>query len=520
MQPFAPATGLPWTNPISYLMFPFSRLLSPALLSFLALPAFAQWTQLGSDILGELPGEQSGFVTDLDAAGDRLAVGAPWCGLNGIRSGRVRVYGFDGTDWVQLGADLLGDGEEDEFGSTVRMSEDGNTLAIGAPERLVGPGPDSPPGYVRVFDWDGADWVQRGADLSAGVLADGFGAALDLSGTGDLVAIGAPYDASLASWAGKAYLWHWAGGAWEPVVDPVLATLSGTSTFSFTGGAIQLNHAGNLLAVGQEGESRVLMFEELGGVWTAKDTLFGTQSFGNALSLDATGQTIAIGGESLALSNGRVNVFQFNGTEYAPHGSPMVGTGDDLFLGWEPHALALQDDGSALVAGSLGNVVNGAVQGRVRRFQFQGGDWVQVDEFVGDGNTGQMGRSVSLNAAGTRLAVGTPYTGGEALDAGIVRVYAQENTAGTGALAPPSADARPHVFPNPARDHLHLRGLDPVLSYAVFSLDGHCVIGQTTANPHHPAHPIPISSLPAGAYLLRVTTASTSVALPFVRAEQ
>jgi len=503
-------------------MFPFSRLLSAALLSCLALPALAQWTQLGTDILGELPGEQSGFVTDLDAAGDRLAVGAPWCGLNGMRSGRVRVYGFDGTDWVQLGADLLGDGEEDEFGTTVRLSEDGNTLAIGAPERWVGP--DSPPGYVRVFDWDGADWVQRGADLSAGVPADGFGTALDLSGTGDLVAIGAPYDASLASWAGRAYLWHWAGSAWEPVVDPVLATLVGTVLFSGTGGAIALNHAGNLLAVGQEGQSRVLMFERLGGVWTAKDTLIGTQVFGNALSLDATGQTIAIGGESLAVSNGRVNVFQFNGTEYAPKGSPMVGTGDDLFLGWEPHALAIQDDGNALVAGSLGNLVDEAVLGRVRQFQFLGGDWVQVDEIAGSGITEQLGRSVCLNAAGTRLAVGTPYTNGEALDAGIVRVYAQENTAGTGALAPPTADARPHVFPNPASDHLYLRGLDPVLSYAVFSLDGHCVIGQTVPNhpthPAHPTHPIPISSLPAGAYLLRVTTVSTSVALPFVRAER
>ena len=53
-------------------------------------------------------------------------------GGNGLFSGHVRVYSFDGAFWVQDGQDIDGEIAYDSSGSSVAMSSDGNTVAIGA----------------------------------------------------------------------------------------------------------------------------------------------------------------------------------------------------------------------------------------------------------------------------------------------------------------------------------------------------------------------------------------------------
>ena len=44
----------------------------------------------------------------------------------------MRVYHYDGSAWVQVGADIDGEAEGDISGWSVSLSADGNTVAIGA----------------------------------------------------------------------------------------------------------------------------------------------------------------------------------------------------------------------------------------------------------------------------------------------------------------------------------------------------------------------------------------------------
>ncbi len=477
-------------------------------LLFIAWPASgaSQWTQIGSDLIGQMANAQSGFSTDLSAAGDRLAIGAPWSSTNGPRSGTVQVLQFDGTDWVPLGPELLGDDQEDEFGRAVKLSADGNTLAVGAPERWMGAG--TPPGYVRVFDWNGTDWLQRGNDLTAGVDADGFGAAIDLSASGDVVAIGAPYDPTLASWAGSASVHQWTGMAWMPLGGPI----AGTVQFSGTGGAVQLNSAGTILAVGQRGQSRVLLFDRTGSVWNPTDTLIGIDGFGNSISMDESGNTVAVGGEVLAVSNGRVKVFQFNGTGYVQKGNPMEGQGDDLFLGYEQYALAIREDGNALVAGSLGNTVNNQVFGLVRVFQFDGLDWNQVGEIPGSGIAEQIGRSICMSADGSILAIGTPYSNGVLPDAGIVQVYTSATS--TASTDGQRTDVGLVVLPNPARDHVRIRSRSGIVAYELHAPSGITILQRTLTSERETV--LDLGPVSAGTYFLKVTTMAGSVTTKLV----
>jgi WD40 repeat protein len=480
-------------------------LLSIAVTLEMTTPTMAQWVQLGTDLMGQAAGAQAGFVTDLNAAGNRLAIGAPGDSTNGPRSGKVRVFQFNGMNWIPMGVDLLGDTAEDQFGSSVKFSANGNILIVGAPVRLLGTG--TPPGYVRIFDWNGSNWVQRGSDLFGGVNADGFGSAIDLSSSGDIVAIGAPNLPTIADFGGKVSVHQWNGTNWLPMGSAI----AGLARFSFTGGAVQLNSTGTVLAVGQEGQSRVLVFDWDGSNWVLKDTILGTQNFGNSISMDSSGHTLAIGGVSLPTSIGRVSVFQFNGTEYIQKGSSIDGQGDDLFFGWEQNALALREDGNALAAGSLGNVVAGQTLGRVRVMVYNGVDWVPDGIVSGSANDSQLGRSVCMNADGSTIALGTPFNLMPNQNAGVVRVFT--NSVSTAIHEYDQHDLK--VFPNPAHSTVHISTNSEILHYEILSYDGKFV-SSCKVNGEKVIE-LDVSLLSAGAYVIKVTTRQYTQAIKLIR---
>ena len=61
-----------------------------------------------------------------------MAIGAPLNDGNGSNSGHTRLYEWDGTSWVQLGADIDGEAAGDQSGYSVSLSADGSRVAIGA----------------------------------------------------------------------------------------------------------------------------------------------------------------------------------------------------------------------------------------------------------------------------------------------------------------------------------------------------------------------------------------------------
>ncbi|NJN30804.1 MAG: hypothetical protein HC824_10575 [Synechococcales cyanobacterium RM1_1_8] len=122
----------------------------------IVVPEFAgtlNWSQRGSDLDGEAPGDFSGFSVLLSGDGKTLAVGAPRNDGNGSNSGQVRLYRYDDNNgsWSQLGSDLDGEASGDFSGWSVSLSGDGNTLAVGAPYN-DGNGVDS--GQVRLYRYD------------------------------------------------------------------------------------------------------------------------------------------------------------------------------------------------------------------------------------------------------------------------------------------------------------------------------------------------------------------------------
>jgi hypothetical protein len=130
------------------------------------------WVKLGSDINGDEEYGYFGKAVALSGDGTTVAVGAEGVGRAGDHAtddyfGEVRMLRWSGTNWVQLGSRIRGDVPDDYFGSRLVLSNNGNTVAIGAQHRVTHTNdhPDNNRGYVKVFDFTSGVWVQRGSTL-------------------------------------------------------------------------------------------------------------------------------------------------------------------------------------------------------------------------------------------------------------------------------------------------------------------------------------------------------------------
>lgn len=103
------------------------------LIMILPLWCSAQWTQVGSDINGEQPGDESGYAVSLSSNGSIIAIGAPENDGNGNTSGHVRVFENTNGNWLQIGQDINGTSFSDRSGYSVSLSGNGETLAVGSP---------------------------------------------------------------------------------------------------------------------------------------------------------------------------------------------------------------------------------------------------------------------------------------------------------------------------------------------------------------------------------------------------
>ena len=110
------------------------------------------WYQKGMDIDGEAANDQSGYSVSLSSDGTILAIGAFFNdNANGSNSGHVRVWEWKAGAWVQKGADIDGEDCEDRSGTSVSLSSDGLVLAIGAYYNAGINGFRS--GHVRVYEF-------------------------------------------------------------------------------------------------------------------------------------------------------------------------------------------------------------------------------------------------------------------------------------------------------------------------------------------------------------------------------
>jgi hypothetical protein len=177
-----------------------------------------EWTQLGSALQSSETSynhNYGNFEKNVAASSDCARVVVAFSKSTGYNEKVVRVFEYGTTtspsDWTQIGTDMTAEVNE-QFGSAVTMSADGDRIVIGARGGdVMGDagnyfGTFNDVGFVRVMQYGTAanpsDWSQIGADVFGEAQNDQFGSSVALSGDGNRVAVGAPYNDPSAQEAG------------------------------------------------------------------------------------------------------------------------------------------------------------------------------------------------------------------------------------------------------------------------------------------------------------------------------
>lgn len=282
------------------------------------------WEQIGASIEGVSSGDHLGGSATLSVGeavgeaisfsldGDRVAIGAYL--HNGNNSGHARVFDLVDGNWIQVGSDLEGTSFNGNFGSSVRLSSNGNRLAVSAP------GGNDSAGYVEVYDWVDGDWEQVGSDIVGEYAWDKSGGSLSISADGNRLAIGSPLNGDNGSYAGQIRIYELIGNDWVQLGSDI----DGAMQYSFFGWSVALSGDGSRVAVGAPGHN------QQGDGWT-----------------------------------GSTSVYTYADGEWMPFGVDIIAESSGDFLG---HSISLSADGSRLATGAKLNDGNGSNAGHVMVF--------------------------------------------------------------------------------------------------------------------------------------------------------
>jgi hypothetical protein len=329
------------------------------------------WIQRGLDIDGEAAGDLSGLSISLSSDGTVLAIGAYSNDGNGNNSGHVRVYAWNGTTWIQRGLDIDGEAADDLSGRPVLLSSDGTVVAIGGSHN-DGNGVKS--GHVRVYAWNGTAWIQRGLDIDGEAAFDYSGTKVSLSSDGTIVAIGAGSNNGNGVKSGHVRVYAWNGTAWIQRGLDIDGEAAGDKS-----GNVSISSDGTTLAIGatendgnEDNAGHVRVYAWNGTAWIQKgldiDGEAAGDKSGNSVSLSSDGTIVAIG----ALYNygddvGHTRVYAWNGTAWIQRGLDIDGEAAGDLSG---NAVSLSSDGTILAVGAKRNDGNGDNAGHVRVFSF------------------------------------------------------------------------------------------------------------------------------------------------------
>lgn len=243
------------------------------------------WVQRGSVMTaGDAAAQdQFGSSVALSSDGTILLVGAyRWESGATNNIGAAYRFVWNGSSWVPFASGPVVGGDVVtgyNLGWSVAVSGDGLVMAAGAPKIDAVSSPFT--GRVHIYDWNGTTYVQRGTALLPADSADNdaFGSGVALDNDGGTLIVGA-YGRG-PDQRGAFYIYDWSGAAW---VLREAVTLSPTPTdFCWFGSAVATNQAGTIIAAGEERYDGTQSNQ--GAAYTYGTPAFGSATGPLALSL-------------------------------------------------------------------------------------------------------------------------------------------------------------------------------------------------------------------------------------------
>ncbi len=310
-----------------------------------------------------------GYSVDIDSTGTRVVVGAHGS-QSGLSAGEVHIFTRTGTSWnIEKSLTFSISQVNDHIGTSVCISDDGNTVAVGAP--YADPS-QANAGRIFVFTRSGTSWTEQ-ALLTSDIVADSgrFGEAVDISGDGNRIITSSVNSNSI-------YIFSKSGTVWsleQKITPPVGVTFSQLERSGWR--YFSINTTGDRFILGFGFSTGVAyVYSRTGTVWTQEAQLIAS----DIQSSDGFGSSVSISG-----------------------------------------------DGSVAVIGSYENDPSGFNNGgAVYTFTRIGTTWTQRTKLTASNKAAgdYLGNSVAISSNGNRIAAGAPWSSSSGVSfSGKVCIY-------------------------------------------------------------------------------------------------
>ena len=284
--------------------------------------------------------------------------------------------------------------DDDRFGFSVALSSNGTTLVVGASYDSTG-GTDTKKGAVHLFTKSNGVWTYstKIADGTDGLTldnGDNFGTSVALSSDGATLAVGAEGDdtgGTGGTMRGAMHIFIKNGNTWTHSVK-IDSSFTGLTlaNYNYFGSSAAFSSDGTTLAVGAWGDNTdgitggaVHLFTKTGATWTHSVkidssftglTLTDDNYFGSSAAFSSD-NTLAVGAWGDNIDKGAVYLFTIHGTQWAYHSKIADGsngltlTNNDGF----GTSATFSSDGT-FAAGAWGDDTGANMRGTVYLFNF------------------------------------------------------------------------------------------------------------------------------------------------------
>lgn len=228
--------------------------------------------------------------------GNRILVGA-WS------SNCAYLYEYTGSDWILANQFIPGDGlNTDVYGTGLKISGDGNTVAIGAPYQ------NTRIGAIYIYRYNGLTWSQAFKKTSPCATPELFGRHMDITRDGGRIVVGLRAWYYGTSAQGAAFIYDWDGSDYV-LSDTIRASDNLTGADDKFGYCVSMTPDGNTVVISAPGRYTDMTHSEVGTYYIFRGSGTGWNEeqrvlplspvvdrfFGYLTRISDDGSTIAIG---------------------------------------------------------------------------------------------------------------------------------------------------------------------------------------------------------------------------------
>jgi hypothetical protein len=375
-----------------------------------------------------------GEPVSISSDGNTAIVGARLKDATGV----AYIFTRSGTTWNEQQKIQASDKQGSDFFGTVAISGDGNTAIVGASGEDTG---GSLAGAAYIFTRSGTTWNEQqkiqASDKQGG---DNFGRSVSISSDGNTVIVGAEGEDTGGGDAGAAYIFTRSGTTWTQQKKIQASDKQGGDGFGYS---VAISGNGNTAIVGASGEDTVVgtntiydtgaayIFTRSGTTWNEQQKIRASDKeqndrFGTSVAISDDGNTAIVGALYEGTGGGQAGaayIFTRSGTNW--NEQQKIQASDKQASDNFGESVSISSDGNTVIVGAWREDTGGRDAGAAYIFTRSGTNWNEQQKIqASDKQFGDnFGESVAISGDGNTTIVGAWREGTGGTDAGAAYTF-------------------------------------------------------------------------------------------------